>query len=74
MCPHPAYTDEQRNSIQHIQEELEVTPCPCPLHPPIPCSYVREEQSTRVSLNLGVRPARMTLSLAAMHSMISPAR
>ena len=38
----------------------------------LPCSYVKEEHSTSVSLNLGVKPALMTLSLAAMHSIISP--
>ena len=37
-----------------------------------PIEYVSESHSTETSLNFGVRPARITLSEHAMHSMQSP--
>lgn len=45
-----------------------------PYRPYAPCSYVSEPHSAAVSRNLGVSPARMTLSLVAMHSTSSPDR
>jgi hypothetical protein len=36
--------------------------------------YVNDVVSVSTSLNLGVKPARMTLSDEAMHSMMSPDR